>query len=421
MYLLIYLPTKSAGMKELLKRFEDKQPEIVFEWKDQETEAEGWVVINSLRGGAAGGGTRMRIGLDKREVESLAKTMEVKFTVSGPPIGGAKSGINFDPLDPRKKDVLKRWYKAVMPLLKNYYGTGGDLNIDEIHEVIPITESYGLWHPQEGVVNGHFQPRENEKIHKIGQLRFGVSKVVEDPAYSPEPSRKFVVADLITGYGVAESVIHYYGLYGGTLSEKRIVIQGWGNVGAAAAYYLAHAGCKIVGIIDRAGGLIKEEGFSFEEIKSLFVNKKGNTLLAPGMLSFDEVNSKIWDIQAEVFLPCAASRLITKDQVDRMVISGIEVIASGANVPFADAEIFYGPIAEYTDSKISVLPDFIANCGMARVFAYCMNSNIEISDESIFRDTSSTIFKALEKVKIRNSSKTQIASTAFEIALKQLI
>ena len=44
----------------------------------------------------------MRKGLDQREVESLAKTMEVKFTVSGPHIGGAKSGIDFDPNDPRK-------------------------------------------------------------------------------------------------------------------------------------------------------------------------------------------------------------------------------------------------------------------------------------------------------------------------------
>ena len=102
-------------MKDLLAQFENKRPEIVFEWKDAETEAEGWVVINSLRGGAAGGGTRMRQGLDKREVESLAKTMEVKFTVSGPAIGGAKSGINFDPQDPRKRGVLERWYKAVIP------------------------------------------------------------------------------------------------------------------------------------------------------------------------------------------------------------------------------------------------------------------------------------------------------------------
>ena len=91
-------------MKELLSKFENKRPEIVFEWKDSMTDAEGWVVINSLRGGAAGGGTRMRVGLDKREVESLAKTMEVKFTVAGPAIGGAKSGINFDPKDPRKKE-----------------------------------------------------------------------------------------------------------------------------------------------------------------------------------------------------------------------------------------------------------------------------------------------------------------------------
>ena len=94
---------RNVNMKDLLKIYENKQPEIVFHWKDAETEAEGWTVINSLRGGAAGGGTRMREGLDMNEVVSLAKTMEVKFTVSGPAIGGAKSGINFNPHDPRKK------------------------------------------------------------------------------------------------------------------------------------------------------------------------------------------------------------------------------------------------------------------------------------------------------------------------------
>ena len=91
-------------MKLLLEKYQKKSPEIVFEWQDSETDAVGWVVINSLRGGAAGGGTRMRKGLTRYEVLSLAKTMEVKFTVCGPPIGGAKSGINFDPLDPRKRE-----------------------------------------------------------------------------------------------------------------------------------------------------------------------------------------------------------------------------------------------------------------------------------------------------------------------------
>jgi len=96
-------------MRELLKKYENKQPEIIFNWKDAETETEGWTVINSLRGGAAGGGTRMHKGFDIKEVLSLTKTTEVKFTISGPAIGGAKSGINFDPKDPRKKGVLEHW------------------------------------------------------------------------------------------------------------------------------------------------------------------------------------------------------------------------------------------------------------------------------------------------------------------------
>lgn len=409
-------------MRDLLDKFENKEPEIVFEWNDSETEAKGWVVINSLRGGAAGGGTRMREGLDKREVESLAKTMEVKFTVAGPPIGGAKSGINFNPKDPRKEGVLRRWYAAVTPLLKHYYGTGGDLNVDEIHEVIPITESCGVWHPQEGVFNGHFQPREAQKINRIGQLRFGVLKAIEDAKYSPSVERKLVIADMITGYGVAQSIEHFYGIWGGDIRDKRVIVQGWGNVGSAAAFYLAQSGAKVVGIIDRVGGLIKEEGFSFEEIRNLFLTKNGNELNSPNMLSFEEVNKRIWDTPAEVFIPCASSRLITRDQVDRMIGAGMEVISAGANVPFADPEIFFGKIADFADENLSVIPDFISNCGMARVFAYLMSTDLdEMTDEGIFSDTSSVIKKSLEKTHLKNPQKTGIAKSAFEIALKQLI
>lgn len=408
-------------MKELLEKFENKKPEIVFEWSDPETEAEGWVVINSLRGGAAGGGTRMRKGLDKREVESLAKTMEVKFTVSGPAIGGAKSGINFDPSDPRKRGVLERWYAAVKPLLKYYYGTGGDLNVDEIHEVIPITEDVGVWHPQEGVFNGHFQPREPELINRIGQLRLGVIKVLEDEKYSPSVKRKYTVADMITGWGVSEAIRHYYNLWGGSVNTKRAVIQGWGNVGAAAAFYLSQMGVQIVGIIDRDGGVMRESGFSHEEIRELFLTRDGNKLSTPDMIPFDEINEKIWDLNFEIFIPAAASRLITKDQVERMIASDLEVFSCGANVPFADPEIFFGPTGMYADSNFSVIPDFIANCGMARVFAYLMESEADMSDDAIFTDTSEKIRKALEKTYKSNSSKTNIARTSFEIALKQLV
>ena len=408
-------------MKELLKKYETKDPEIVFNWKDSQTEAEGWAVINSLRGGAAGGGTRMRIGLDMNEVLSLAKTMEVKFTVSGPPIGGAKSGINFDPRDPRKNGVLTRWYKAVAPLLKSYYGTGGDLNVDEINEVIPITEDCGVWHPQEGVFNGHFRPTEADKINRIGQLRHGVKKVIEDERYTPDISKKYKIADMVTGFGVAEAARHYYSIYGGAVKGKRAVIQGFGNVGSAAAYYLAQMGVQVVGIIDRAGGVINENGFSFEEIKQFFLNKKGNTLIADKLIPFNEMNQRIWELETEIFAPCAASRLITKDQIDQMIHTGLEVISCGANVPFADPEIFFGPIMEHTDKQVSLIPDFISNCGMARVFAYFMERRVEMHDEAIFNDTSETIYSALKNVQSKKTSKKRMSETAFQIALEQLI
>jgi len=415
-------------MEDLLSKFENKRPEIVFEWKDTQTEAEGWAVINSLRGGAAGGGTRMRKGLDRREVESLAKTMEVKFTVSGPAIGGAKSGINFDPNDPRKHGVLERWYKAVYPLLKNYYGTGGDLNVDEIHEVIPITEEYGLWHPQEGIVNGHFQATKPQKIHKIGHLRQGVSKQLEDYNYTPTPdhprdgvSRKYTVSDMITGFGVAESVRHYYRLWGGDITQKRAIIQGWGNVGATAALYLAKYGVKVVGVIDKNGGLLPAQALGLDAVKELFFNKAGNQLHAPGLVPFAQANERIWQVPADIFVPAAASRLVTAGQVQQMVAHGLEVISCGANVPFSDPEIFFGPTTRLADAHVSLIPDFVANCGMARVFAYLMQSQVEITDEAIFTDVSHTIEQALQKARAVHSTKTGIASTLFRLALEQLL
>jgi glutamate dehydrogenase (NAD(P)+) len=220
---------------------------------------------------------------------------------------------------------------------------------------------------------------------------------------------------------VAEAVHHYYNIYGGEVRNKRVIVQGWGNVGSAAAYYLAQQGARIVGIIDRAGGLLAPEGLSFEQVRELFHNKQGNQLAAEGLLSFDDAQARIWDMEADIFLPCAASRLVTREQLDRLIDKGLEVVSCGANVPFNDPEIFYGPVYEYVDSRVSVLPDFIANCGMARVFAFLMNNNVEISDQAIFSDVTATIRNALALTHGQSRQRTAIASTAFEIALKQLL
>ena len=408
-------------MERLLKKYKEKRPEVVFEWYDEETGAEGWIVINSLRNGAAGGGTRMRQGLTKSEVISLAKVMEIKFSVCGPDIGGAKSGINFNPRDPRRDEVLRRWYKAAYPILKNYYGTGGDLNVDELKDVIPITEALGLWHPQEGIVNGHLNTNSGEKIKVIGQLRYGCAKIVEDVSLVPD-GHKYAVADLITGYGVAESVRHFYDIYYKSgLEGKKAIIQGWGNVASAAASYLTLSGAEIVGIIDREGGIIDTTGMGVQEVKQLFVQKDGNRLSSDKMISFEETNEKIWKLGADIFIPGAASKLVTRQQMDDLIEGGLEVLSCGANVPFVDDGIFFGPTATYTDEQISLIPDFIANCGMARVFAYFMEPDVEMTDEAIFNDVSTTIRKAIEEVYAGHTAPRNFASAALEIALQKLM
>ena len=406
-------------IQDQLQAFAETRPELIFEWNDRETEARGWLVINSLRGGAAGGGTRMRPGLDCDEVTALAKTMEIKFTVSGPTIGGAKSGINFDPNDPRKDEVLDRWFKAVSPILKHYYGTGGDLNVDEIRDVIPRLERFGVFHPQEGVLCGHFNPSETGKIDKIGQLRRGVSLPVKSELFTPSPNT-FTVADLITGYGVAESIRHYYEIWNGALEGKRIAVQGWGNVGASAAYYLSRMGGNIVAITDRDGGVARANGFSAEEIADLLCTRQGNALHSKEKISHQALQDQFWKSGAEIFIPAAASRLVTHQHVDMMIQGGLELIASGANVPFEEKEIFFGPLTQYVDGKVALIPDFIANCGMARAFSYLMLEQADVSEESIFSDTSQCIENAMRELYANEQKHTELTTRAFVNALHKI-
>ena len=139
-------------------------------------------------------------------------------------------------------------------------------------------------------------------------------------------------------------------------------------------------------------------------------------------MPFPEVNAKIWDLSCDVFIPAAASRLVTDDQVSRLIAGGLEVISCGANVPFADPEIFFGPIARKVDQQVALIPDFIANCGMARVFGYLMQDKVEISDAAIFGDVSETIGRAIAQVMALQPKRTTgLTRDAFEIALKQLL
>ena len=102
-----------------------------------------------------------------------------------------------------------------------------------------------------------------------------------------------------------------------------------------------------------------------------------------------------------------------------MIDTNLEVISCGANVPFADPEIFLGSILSYADEKVSIIPDFIANCGMARTFAFLMESEKEVSDQNIFEDTSEIIAKALREIHEQRPDGTGLVTQGLGIALSK--
>ena len=191
------------------------------------------------------------------------------------------------------------------------------------------------------------------------------------------------------------------------------------------AFKIAHQGSRQRQIVelklDYFGGIINHEGLDYEAVRALFLNKKGNKLDAPNMIPFEDLKNQIWDVKADIFIPGAASKIITREQVDSLIANGVQVISCGANVPFIDDQVFFGATAHYADAAISVIPDFVANCGMARVFAYLMQHEVEVTDEAIFNDVSATIRQALVNIRAENDATTNISTTALGLALKKLV
>lgn len=399
-------------------------PELTLAWSDRETDARAWLVINSLRGGASGGGTRMRLGVDPREVTYLAKAMELKFSISGPPIGGAKTGIDFDPTDARKADVLERWYRAAMPLLRDRYGTGGDLNIDEVLDVIPAFERLGLHHPQEGVVRGHLHPDDRQFRAIMSRMQAGVAAPI---GAGPAETRAvagvdLTIADVITGFGVAAAVRRLYERRDRTLHGVRVLLEGFGNVGAAAGLYLARSGARIVAIRDARSTLIDAAGLDGDGVEDL-LRRRTNKLLPAGdaRMYTGLERSRFWNVPADVFVCAAISESITADTLSDLARSGVSVLACGSNQPFREGKVGSTVVAQDADRRFSIVADVLANCGMARTFSYLLESNSQADAAPIFDAVSRTIGEALDEVVDRAAgTETGLLSATLGLALDRI-
>lgn len=415
--------TERAPMWERYRRYLEAPPHLTVEWSDHETGARGWLVINSLRGGAAGGGTRMRPSLTREEVVYLAKAMELKFAFSGPLIGGGKSGIAFDPSDPRREDVLRRWFAAIRPYLATCYGTGGDVAVDEERDVVPLCRELGLAHPQEGVIRGHMGATADEVRAALERVAGGVATPVEDPGLGV-PGGGFTVSDLITGWGLARATARCLELRGESLEGKRIIVEGFGNVGAAAVLYATRAGARAVGIVDAESGLAAPDGLDAADVESLMRRRVGRLIPEHPLRRQGREREAVYRVPADVFIPAAISGSVGPERLDELADAGVGVIASGANQPFAEARLGDSHVQRSADARFTVVPDIIGSLGMARAFQYFMARGDERggwSDDplSVFDVVGRTVEDALEHAWGAAGGPHGLLAAALGIALDQ--
>ncbi len=397
-----------------------RQPSIVVEWHDDRTPARGWLCIDSLRGDAAGGGTRMRVGGTREEAVFLAKTMGVKFRVCGPDIGGGKSVIDFDPTSKEKTGVLERWYRHVGAYLKGGYGTGGDVGVDEVTDATACIERVlGLKHPQAGIIIGHYARDAEGTVTKIERMRRGVEAPVALEGLPGPHDGKWLVADVATGVGVVRALERYYDKRGRSIAGQRAIIEGFGAVGAFAAYYLDLLGVKVVAVSSAGprgvrvatdpGGLAVRALVSAAYENGRALPASGHAAYgATGVVTDAETGDALYREKADVFIPAARSHTIGPAQIDLIKKAGVRVWSCGANNPFRydprHRDGYAGWVAEMvelqrlSDPHFEIIPDFVANAGMARTFAYLMERGASSESASILADIRATADRAVDRL-----------------------
>lgn len=394
-------------------------PEIVLEWNDPRSPARGWLVINSLKGGAAGGGTRMRIGVTRDEVTFLAKAMELKFAFAGPAIGGAKSGIDFDPADPRKPEVLRRWFWSIRAELLSRYGTAGDLNVSEIDEVIPCCREIGISHPQLGILRGHLG-LDGEALRRRAELmHVGLDQPMPEAlGLAGKQARVFA---LVTGHSVASAALRLLHHQGRVPGETRVLLQGFGAVGGAAALYMARAGFRIVGIIDATRGVLRPDGLEVHEVERLLLSRTGNALpAAAGVTDPPAAHERFWRAPADLFVAAAASGTLDRAALAALEAAGVRSIVAGANHPFWATEPGDTSVEREADARFAIVADVIASCGTAHAFACQACSDTPLRAETVFASICSTVHGAVdEAVRRAGGADRGLLAGALELALER--
>ena len=324
-----YLDIK-AGVREML-RHTKRELTVNFPVKMDDGSVRiftGYRVHHNTVLGPSKGGIRFHPDVTLDEVRALAMWMTWKCATVGLPYGGAKGGVIVDPktLSRTELEHLTRRYATEISLLMSPEGDipAPDVNTNaEIMAWIMDTYSMHRGYTSPAVVTG----KPLEVGGSVGRSE-------------------------ATGRGVMFMTLEAMKVEEIPVQGARVVVQGFGNVGSAAAYLLQDAGATVVGISDVYGGIYNPRGLDVHALMA-YAKKTGTVLGYPGA---DQVsNHELLELPCEVLVPAAIEGQITAENAPRIQARIVAEGANGPTTPEAD-DILY-------DRGIFVIPDILCNAG----------------------------------------------------------
>ena len=292
------------------------KPYLIVEWNDIESEAHGWLCIHNLVKGLAGGGTRMHPSVTREEVMRLAEIMAYKYNAAGiPDCGGCKAGIVYDNKAPDARDVLKRFFAAMRPYVEIGLALGNDLGTTG-PEIAAIRSELGM-----------ATMTETKSQLQDMQMRANMQKKAK---LLHEKYDVFTVNDAMTGYGTAACADVAWRKLHGAPNGAKVLVQGFGNVGASAAYRLHQLGYKVVGISDARQLVVCEDGLDVPylyEHRTPYLEMDTETLKSEYKVL---PNTEWMNVECDIFIPAALEAVINKDTVNKITAT---VISEGGQHP----------------------------------------------------------------------------------------
>ncbi|HEY8641700.1 MAG TPA: Glu/Leu/Phe/Val dehydrogenase dimerization domain-containing protein [Candidatus Dormibacteraeota bacterium] len=340
---------------------EKRAPFLRLTWTDAITGRHGYVVIDRLVDGIAGGGTRMRAGVTLEEVERLAHTMSIKNGAIRVPGGGAKGGLDIDPHDPEARHLLTRFVRAMRPVLETYWATAEDMGTTQ-DLLDDVFKDVGMRASVQAMLN-----HSGDADAALGRLVKGLSTKVGGIG----------MGDLVGGYGVAQAAIAAAAHKGESVAGMRVAVQGFGAMGGSTARYLAEAGARVVAVADVKGTLTNPEGLHVEAL--LAARSPLGDIDRGALASGDrEIGRDEWlSVDAEIVVPAAVADAITEENAANV---RARYVVEAANIPTTE-----GAQQQLHERGVLVVPDFVANGGTNAWFWWVLLGRVEPAPEASFR------------------------------------